>query len=467
MTSPNNEKQQSKLIVEEFYKKREKIQPRKVSGLFANLRIASVLTLLGLYYIFPWIKWNGAQAVLLDLPQRKFHYFGITFWPQDFFYLAILLIIAALALFFFTTLAGRLWCGFACPQTVWTEVFMWFEHLIEGDRNKRLKLDKAPMDARKFRIRASKHFIWIVFSLWTGFTFVGYFTPIESLWTAIISLSLGPWEWFWIVFYAFATYGNAGWMREQVCTYMCPYARFQSAMFDKDTLVISYDSQRGEPRGARKRRVDYVQAGLGSCVDCTMCVQVCPTGIDIRDGLQYQCIGCAACIDICDDVMAKMGYEKGLIRYTTENTLEGKQTKILRPRIILYALILVGMLVSLGVSIATRIPVDLNIIRDRNALYREVENGLIENIYTLKVINKDNSSHYYNIEVSGIDGLKVIGLKNEEVLSGEIKEMIVSIRVDPIALKSTSNEILFHIEALDNKDLQLEQTARFLGPVIR
>lgn len=466
MNTPNHEEQQSKLIVEEFYKKREKIQPRMVHGLFANLRIAGVLVLLGLYYILPWINLNGNQAVLLDLPERKFHFFGVTFWPQDFFYLAVLLIIAALALFFFTTLAGRLWCGYACPQTVWTEVFMWFEHLIEGDRNKRMKLDKAPMDARKFRIRATKHTVWVVFSLWTGFTFVGYFTPIKLLSTEVLTISLGPWEWFWILFYSFATYGNAGWMREQVCIYMCPYARFQSAMFDNDTLIISYDDTRGEPRGPRRRNVDYKDAGLGACVDCTMCVQVCPTGIDIRDGLQYQCIGCAACIDICDEVMDKMGYDRGLISYTTENTLEGKPTKIFRPRIIIYAAVLAGLLIGLGVSVATRIPLELNIIRDRNALYREAANGLVENIYTLKVINMDEQPHTYKFDISGIDGLEVIGLKDEEIQSGEVREMIISIRVDPIELQTTSTEILFHIESTSDKDIQQDQSARFLGPVV-
>ncbi len=466
MASPKHDEQQSVLIVEEFYKKREKIQPRMVRGVFANLRIAGVLVLLGLYYIIPWIKWNDNQAVLLNLPERKFHFFGVTFWPQDFFYLAVLLIIAALALFFFTTLAGRLWCGYACPQTVWTEVFMWFEHMIEGDRNKRLKLDKAPMNARKFRIRATKHIVWILFSLWTGITFVGFFTPMEVLWEEIKTLSLGPWEWFWILFYSFATYGNAGWMREQVCIYMCPYARFQSAMFDKNTLIISYDEERGEPRGPRKRKADYREAGLGACVDCTMCVQVCPTGIDIRDGLQYQCIGCAACIDICDDVMDKMGYEKGLIRYTTENSLQGGSTKILRPRVILYALALTGLLLALGISVATRVPLELNIIRDRNALFREAGNGLIENIYTLKIINMDDQPHRYDIDVTGINELEVIGLNNELINSGEVREMIISIRVDPVELKSTSNEILFHIESQSNKDIQQDQTARFLGPRI-
>ncbi|HBR98708.1 MAG TPA: cytochrome c oxidase accessory protein CcoG [Gammaproteobacteria bacterium] len=465
MSSPSQQ-QQTEFVVEEFYKKREKIQPRKVKGLFAKLRILGVALLLGLYYFLPWINLNGSQAVLLDLPARKFHFFGITFWPQDFFYLAVLLIIAALALFFFTTLAGRLWCGYACPQTVWTEVFMWIEHYVEGDRPQRLKLDKAPMTARKFRIRGTKHAIWVTFSLWTGFTFVGFFTPIRELGFSLADFSLGPWEWFWILFYSFATYGNAGWMREQVCTYMCPYARFQSAMFDKDTLIISYDTERGEPRGKRKRKLDYKSAGLGSCVDCTMCVQVCPTGIDIRDGLQYQCIGCAACIDVCDDVMERMGYEKGLIRYTTENTLEGKQTHILRPRMILYALVLTGMIIGLGVSIATRIPLELNIIRDRNALYREASNGLVENIYTLKVINMDEQSHHYSLDISGIQGLEVIGLKDEEIQSGEVKEMIISIRVDPIELKSTSTELLFHIEAVDNPDIQQDQKARFLGPLV-
>lgn len=464
MNSPNNEEKQSKLIVEEFYKKREKIQPRKVTGLFANLRIAGVFGLLGLYYLTPWITWGGNQVVLLDLPARKFHFFGLTFWPQDFFYLAVLLIIAALVLFFFTTLAGRLWCGFACPQTVWTEVFMWFEHLIEGDRNKRLKLDKAPMDSRKFRIRATKHTVWVLFSLWTGITFVGYFTPMFVLWEEIQTFSLGPWEWFWVLFYGFATYGNAGWMREQVCTYMCPYARFQSAMFDKNTLIISYDEKRGEPRGARRRNVDYKDVGLGSCIDCTMCVQVCPTGIDIRNGLQYECIGCAACIDICDDVMTKMGYEKGLIRYTTENALEGKVVKILRPRVILYGLVISALIIALGVSIATRVPLELNIMRDRNSLFREAGNGLIENIYTLKVINMDENAHHYDITVEGIEGLEIIGLKEDLIDSGEIAEMSISIRVDPDKLKSKSSELLFHVVARDNNDIQQDKTARFLGP---
>ena len=276
--------------------------------------------------------------MLFDLPARKFYIFGWTFWPQDFFFLTLLLIISALALFFFTALAGRLWCGYACPQTVWTEIFLWFERKIEGSRQQQIKLDQAPMSARKFGIKASKHAVWLIFSLWTGFTFVGYFTPIKELWGSLLAFSLGPWETFWVLFYGFATYGNAGWMREQVCIYMCPYARFQSAMFDKNTLIISYDEKRGEPRGSRRRGTR--PADKGDCIDCGLCVQVCPTGIDIRDGLQYQCIGCAACIDVCDDVMEKMGYENGLVKYTTENALSGKHVRLMRPRVILYSLLL-------------------------------------------------------------------------------------------------------------------------------
>ena len=290
-----------------LFEKREKVYPREVHGTFALLRVGAVVGLLGLYYALPWVEWSGRQALLLDLPARKFYIFGLTLWPQDFPLLALLLIIAAMSLFFFTALAGRLWCGYACPQTVWTEVFLWIERHIEGSRIQQMRLDQGPLNFRKFRIKAAKHTVWILFSLWTGFTFVAYFTPAQEMAAKTLALQLGPWEIFWLLFYSFATYGNAGWMREQVCKYLCPYARFQSAMFDSDTLIISYDEKRGEPRGARRPEVNPAEQGLGDCINCTLCVQVCPTGIDIREGLQYECIGCSACIDVCDDVMDKMG----------------------------------------------------------------------------------------------------------------------------------------------------------------
>jgi cytochrome c oxidase accessory protein FixG len=452
-------------IEESLYVEREKIYAREVHGVFAVLRTLSVFVLLGIYYGLPWLQWEDRQAVLLDLPARKFYIFGLTLWPQDFFYLAVILIVAALSLFFFTALAGRLWCGYACPQTVWTEVFLWIERKIEGDRPKQMKLDRLPWTARKVAIKGSKHAVWIIFSLFTGFTFVGYFTPIAELAGRITGLSLGPWETFWIVFYSFATYGNAGWLREQVCIYMCPYARFQSAMFDNDTLIISYDPARGEPRGSRRKGQDYRAKGLGDCIDCTMCVQVCPTGIDIREGLQYECIGCAACIDICDQVMEKMGYPKGLVRYTTENALQGKRAHVIRPRVIVYSLFLVGILSGLGYAISQRMPIALDVIRDRNTLYRETDEGLVENVYILKLLNMDEQEHYYVLTAAGIEGLRLLMDRDDIVVaSGEVRETPVRLQVDPCTLARQSTPVTFTLRARDNDNLQVHEEARFLGP---
>jgi cytochrome c oxidase accessory protein FixG len=452
----------------EMYASHKKVYPREVHGTFARLRVLGVVVLLGLFYGIAWLSWDGHQAVLFDLPARKFYVFGLTFWPQDFFYFAWLLVIAALSLFFFTALAGRLWCGYACPQTVWTEAFLWIERKIEGSRNQQIKLDKSELTPVKIRTKALKHFIWITFSLITGFTFVGYFTPIRELTVEAMNFNLGPWETFWVFFYGFATYGNAGWLREQVCIYMCPYARFQSAMFDKDTLVISYDEARGEPRGSRKRDVDPASVGLGDCVDCTLCVQVCPTGIDIRDGLQYQCIGCAACIDACDDVMDKMGYPRGLIRYTTENTMAGQKTHLLRPRIIMYSIVLAVLSIGLIYAISQRMPLELDIIRDRNSLYRETPEGLVENVYILKLINMDEQSHTFKLSTSGLEGMQ-LSMESAvvEVPAGAVRNLPVSLRIDPIVLERTANTIEFTLQAVDDPSLSRTETARFLGPVIR
>ena len=456
---------------EDMYASHKKVYPREVHGIFASLRTLGVAVLLGLYYGIAWLSWDGHQAVLLDLPARKFYIFGLTFWPQDFFYFAWLLVIAALALFYVTSLAGRLWCGYACPQTVWTEIFLWIERKIEGSRNQQIKRDKGGMTPAKFRIKATKHFVWIVFSLYTGFTFVGYFTPIRDLTVAMIDFNLGPWETFWVFFYGFATYGNAGWMREQVCIYMCPYARFQSAMFDRDTLVIAYDEQRGDPRGSRKKSVDPRQAGLGDCVDCTLCVQVCPTGIDIRDGLQYECIGCAACVDVCDQVMDKMGYNKGLVRYTTENAMAGRPTRIIRSRTIMYTILLLVLSLGLIYAISARTPLQLDVIRDRNTLYRETPQGLVENVYILKIINMGERARHYRVTVSGaesgLDDLQlVMPAPLVEVPAGEVASLAVSVQVDPVQLKRAANQIDFILTAEDDPTLTGSRKARFLGPVM-
>ena len=447
-----------------LYAARQKIYPREIEGRFQRMRSIAAWVLLGIYYLLPWIPLGERQAVLFDLPARKFHVFALTLWPQDFYFLTWLLVIAALALFFFTALAGRLFCGFACPQTVWTETFLWMERFVEGSRSQQMKLAKAPWSGEKLLRKGAKQLLWIAFALWTGFTFVGYFTPIRELAGSVMHFATGPWETFWVLFYGGATYVNAGFMREQVCKYMCPYARFQSAMFDKDTLVITYDDRRGEPRGARKKGVDAKAKGLGDCVDCTLCVQVCPTGIDIRKGLQYECIACAACIDACDEVMDKVGYPKGLIRYDTQHGIEGKAKHVVRPRTIVYATLLIGLSIGLVYSITHRDFVGVDVLRDRNALYRERPDGLIENVYNIKILNKDGDAHEFRISASGLPGL-VVAYAGPTVWvgPGEVQGVPVRIRVPRESIEGGA-DILVAIEATDRPDLKASGKARFIAP---
>ena len=447
-----------------LYESAKKIYPREIGGRFDRLSRIATITLLGLFYAVPWLVMDERQAVLFDLPARKFYIFGLTLWPQDFPYLALLLMILAYCLFFFTALAGRLFCGFACPQTVWTEIFIWMEQLTEGTRSQRMKLDKAPWSWNKLRRKGSKQLLWITFSLWTGFTFVGYFQPIRELGIDILALEIGGWTLFWGLFYGFATYGNAGYMREQVCKYMCPYARFQSAMFDKDTLIISYDESRGEPRGGRKRSEDPKEKGLGDCIDCQLCVQVCPTGIDIREGLQYECIACAACIDACDSIMDRMDYPRGLVRYTTENAVHGKKSRVLRPRVLVYATLLLVLVGGLVTSMVMRTPVILDVIRDRNTLYREIPGDMIENIYTLKLINQVNEPRSFAVEVSGFEGVTLDGVPGlVEVDAGGVLSLPVRVRAHREDAYGIMN-IEFSITAADDPGVTVTEDSRFLGP---
>jgi len=441
-----------------MYQAQRKIYARAVSGWFAGWRWALVWITQLAFYGLPWLEWNSRQAVLFDLGARRFYIFGLVLYPQDFIYLTGLLIVAAYSLFLFTAVAGRLWCGYACPQTVYTEIFMWVERKLEGDRAQRMRLDAAPWGADKLLRKGGKQLAWIAIGLWTGFTFVGYFTPIRSLAVAASTLGFGPWEWFWISFYGFATYGNAGWMREQVCKYMCPYARFQSAMFDKDTLIITYDEERGEPRGARGRKTDPKAANLGHCVDCNLCVQVCPTGIDIRKGLQYECIGCAACIDVCDGVMDRMQYPRGLIRYDTQNGMAQHLSRAqllkraLRPRVLVYASVLVLILVALGTSLALRSPFKVDVVRDRGALARLVEDGWVENVYRLQVMNTTERVQRYRIQASGLAGMRTdLGDTVISVDPAEARWVPMAARVAPetaAAAGRGSHPIEFTIERL-------------------
>ena len=446
-----------------FYEAAQKIYPREVSGRFATKRRWTVFLLLGLFYSVAWISWNGRQALLFDLPARKFHVFGLTLWPQDFVYLALLLIIAALSLFFITALAGRVFCGYACPQTVWTEVFLWIERWTEGTRSQRQKLDQAPWGPEKVLRKSGKQVLWLLLAFYTGFTFVGYFMPIRSIGAELVDLSLGPWAVFWILLYSLATYGNAGFLREQVCKYMCPYARFQSAMFDEDTLVIAYDERRGEPRGARRRGTTPAKA-QGDCIDCTLCVQACPTGIDIRKGLQYECIACAACIDACDDVMDKVGSPRGLIRYDTERAMAGEQTRLVRPRLFIYGALLTLAAGTIAYSLLTRTPLIVDVIRDRNALYREVRGDWVENAYSVRVINEDDKAHHYRLQAEGIAQLELVApVGLIDVPAGSVANVPVRLQA-PAASTQGVQPIRLRITAQENPSIARTEKTRFIGP---
>jgi polyferredoxin len=496
-----------------LYQAERKVYPREIRGRYDTWRRIAVAVLLGMYYAFPWLRWDGRQAVLFDLPARKFYVFGLALWPQDFIFLALLLIIAGVALFFFTAVAGRLWCGYACPQTVWTEVFLWMERWIEGDRAKRMRLDAGLWTREKIARKGAKHLLWLVFALWTGFTFVGFFTPVRDF---ALRLPAGDWsgaETFWTVFYAFATWGNAGVLREQVCKYMCPYARFQGAMFDRDTLIIAYDARRGEPRGSRKRDVASVlergrdrlsadeaerwlvqanrhasaalraldvrrttaaydkaapalatpaPAELGDCIDCTWCVQVCPVGIDIRNGLQYECIACGACIDACDQVMGKVGYPPGLIRYTTQNALEDRPARVLRPRVWIYGLLLAALVVGWVVGVTQRAPLTAEVLRDRNALYRVAAGGRIENAYSLKIVNKRNVARQLRIRLVGTSALQLLDTGLVDVAPESVQSAAVTV----VASADTApgrRVVEFVVEDVARGDVARVRSA-FFGP---
>ncbi|WP_295371334.1 cytochrome c oxidase accessory protein CcoG [uncultured Pseudacidovorax sp.] len=396
-----------------LYAASKKIYPRAVQGMFARWRWAMVFATQLVFYGLPWLSWGERQAVLFDLASRRFYLFGLVLYPQDLIYLSGLLVISALSLFLFTAVAGRLWCGYACPQTVYSEIFMWVEQKIEGSRTARMRLDGESLSMEKLVKKAYKHIVWIAIAMWTGFTFVGYFTPVRELGLAFLQTQMGSWEVFWVFFYAFATYGNAGFMREQVCKYMCPYARFQSAMFDRDTLIVTYDPGRGEPRAPRGRSVDYKARGLGECIDCDLCVQVCPTGIDIRKGLQYECIGCGQCVDACNTVMEKMNYPKGLIRYDTVNGMAGHWSRaqlwrrVLRPRVLIYASVLMLLVVGMLVSLVARTPLKVDVVRDRASLARIAEGGWLENVYRLQIMNATERPQKYHLAAQGLEGIAV------------------------------------------------------------
>ena len=451
----------------DLYQKREKIYTRKIEGFYQRLRLFTGWPLLLIYLLMPWFEWQGRQSVLFDLPAREFHIFGLTFWPQDFHLLAWLLIIAAFTLFAVTNWAGRVWCGYTCPQTVWTSMFMWAEQVTEGSRNQRIKLDKGPWSAAKLIKKLLKHGLWLGISLLTAVTFIGYFSPIQQLAPNLLTFNASAGEWFGIAFFTMATYINAGWLREQVCLYMCPYARFQSVMFDSDTLTVAYDPRRGEPRGSRKRTLAREDSGLGDCIDCKLCVQVCPTGIDIRQGLQVQCIGCALCIDACDSVMGKMDYPLGLISYSTENELTGGASSAFRPRLMGYVLAILAMVGLFTFTIVSRVPLRADVERDRNQLYSESADGFIENVYTLKILNMSQHTQVYNLSLSSPLPLTWRGKETIRVASGEVRAVPVRLRAEFYEMETPNITIQFIASNADVPGQESSVESRFIGPMRR
>jgi cytochrome c oxidase accessory protein FixG len=398
-----------------YFEKQQNIYPQRVWGRYRKLKWLAMVVLLGIYYGVPWLRWDRGphvpdQAVLIDMPSRRAYFFFIEIWPQEVYYLTAILIFAALMLFFVTALLGRVWCGYACPQTVWTDLFIWVERIVQGDRNARMKLDKSPLSFEKIWKKGLTHSLWILIGVCTGGAWVFYFNDAPTLWEHIIHFDV-PWSVSsWIVALTASTYVMAGYAREQVCTFMCPYARFQSAMFDEDTLIIGYDEKRGEPRGKHKKGDSW--DGRGHCIDCMQCVNVCPVGIDIRDGLQMECIACGLCVDACNNIMDKIELPRGLIRYDTASHIEkGTQLKLahfFRPRTFWYTALLtvLGAFVIFGLT--HRSVVELHVAHDRNPLYVMMSDGDIRNGYTLKILNKTHQDRVYSLSVEGIETTKLM-----------------------------------------------------------
>lgn len=445
-------------INNELYAKRIKIHNRWVNGFFQNIRSGTIWVTLAIFFIMPWVYWNGRQAILFDIKARQFHIFSMTFWPQDFYLLVLLILSSALTLFVITHMAGRIYCGYFCPQTVWTKCFMWLEYMIEGDRNTRIKNDKNPWQPKAILRRTLKHISWLGLALFTSLTFVSYFAPVREVFT----LSLGQWGFGAIAFFTLATYTNAGWMREQVCTYICPYARFQSVMLDEDSLVITYDYNRGEPRGSVKSRKE--NANPGDCVDCSLCVQVCPTGIDIRQGLQMACIGCAACVDICNSVMEKVSLPQGLIRYSTHNLIENKKSKVLRPSLIIATAFLGLLLAVFTTLLIKRIPLQVNISHDQRNLYRVMPSGDIENSYVISVDNMMQATQTYMIKFQGTKQITYVGSKSVTLKPGENAVIPITLTAPKGSLPEFNNTIHFRIQSKEDPNIYKEINSNFFSP---
>ncbi len=446
----------------------ETIHAKRLPGTWRTVKWLTASTWL-VFFLGPYLRWDGRQAVLFDIPNRQYHIFGATVLPQDFWMLSLLLLFFAILLAVMTAVAGRVWCGFFCFQTVWTDIFTWIEEKLEGPPPQRRKLDKAPLDFAKARVKVTKHLLWLTIGFLTGISFVAWFSDAPTLWATFFTGQANGAAYVTVAMFTVGTYVLAGYLREQTCFWLCPYARIQGVMLDKTTLLPTYDVHRGEPRGRIKKGETEADRTSGDCVDCKQCVAVCPTGVDIRHGQQEGCITCALCIDACDQVMDKVGRPRGLIRYASLDELEGKATKPLlaRPRVWVYSAILAVALAGIVYGLSSLAAIDLKVLHERAPLFVTLSDGSIQNKYTLKLLNKMPEPLDVRISVSGPDGLELIGAEKPIAThSGGVTPAIVFVKIPKKSLTKEQEPIVFHAEATRStgQSVETRRESVFIGP---
>lgn len=440
----------------------ETIHAKRIVGRFRNYKwYASTLYLL--FFIIPYLRWEGSQAILFDIPHRQFHFWALTIWPQDVWMLSLVLILLAITLFAVTAIAGRIWCGYFCFQTVWVDWFTWIEDKIEGNPIQRRKLDAAPWTGKKIRLKLLKHSLWILISILTGVTFAAYFTDVYGLWHSYFTMDAPLVAWVVLGTFLFFTYVFAGFMREQVCFWLCPYARIQSVMVDKDTEMPTYDILRGEPRGKLRGKDSNER---GDCIDCRLCVGVCPTGVDIREGMSEGCITCGMCIDACDSIMDKVNRPKGLIRYASRKEMDGESLPALfkRPRVVTYAIILLLSMLGIVYGLTHIPPLELSIVHERQPLFIQMSDGNIKNKYTIKAVNKMPTDLHMKIRIETVQGISIATSEGKTAVlkSGKIIPFHVFLIARPEALKEKQTPVLFILESVESPTIRIEYESVFI-----